>query len=66
MRSSASRGRAIPVGAVLLFDVLDLPTPDYRSVKVPQRNAGVERNVVSLRDAVVSVANAPKTVEHRD
>jgi len=35
-------------------------------VKVPQRNAGVERNVVSLRDAVVSVANAPKTVEHRD
>lgn len=63
------RGQAVQIGAVLLFGFLVLALSGYQAVTVPQQNAAVERNhddrvardTVSLRDAVVSAANAGET-----
>ena len=63
------RGQAVQIGAVLLFGFLVLALSGYQAVTVPQQNAAVEanhddrvaRDMVSLRDAVVSAANAGET-----
>lgn len=63
------RGQAVQIGAVLLFGFLVVALSGYQAVTVPQQNAAVEanhddrvaRDMVSLRDAVVSAANAGRT-----